>query len=130
MPKKPPTPLESEVQKLCFDWLNTLPMIRVWRQNSGAFVKAATDTTKRRFIRAGQKGSCDLTGIGPVGIRVEIEMKRLGEVPSDDQNDWMDRIRLYGGIAFYADSIEMCVSKLREEFRIRNWPWLKHWEPL
>jgi hypothetical protein len=121
---------ESEVLALCLDWLNTIPLISCWRNNVVAVAKEATETSKRRFIRAGQKGQADITGVGPAGIRIEIEVKRKGKVPSDDQKDWLGRMQRHGGLAFYADSIEMCVEKMREEWKKRNWPWQTHWEPL
>lgn len=119
------SPKESDIQKACIDWLNTIPGVKVWRQNTGAQVSEYKG--KKRFMRFGQKGQADITGIA-LGVRVEIEVKRPGQKPSDDQRDWLRIIGMHFGISFWTDSIERCVTETREAFLLRDWEWRKNWE--
>ena len=117
---------ESEIQKACIDWLCTLPGVKVWRQNTGAF--SGEYKGKKRFVRLGQKGQADITGIGPSGVRIEIEVKRFGIKPSAEQEEWLQMIKDRGGIAFYVWSLGGCVYQFRESFLLRDFKWLERWE--
>lgn len=118
---------ERDVQRAILDWANTvLPGFKLWRQNTGATV--AEHKGRRRFIRFGVPGQSDLTGIGPGGIRVEIEVKRPGGTVTDAQAQWLIRIHESGGIAFFAHSLDMCIGRMREAFEARGWAWKKEWE--
>jgi hypothetical protein len=80
------------------------------------------------MIRFGENGQGDITGIGPGGVRMEIEAKRPGEYPSLDQQTWMQFINDHGGIAFWFDSLYDCVTKMRAAFLARGLEWRKSWE--
>lgn len=121
-----PKPSESEIQKACLDWLNTIPGVKVWRQNTGAVVSEYKG--KKRFMRFGQKGQADITGLTNSGVRIEIEIKRGGEKPTDAQLDWLRTMWSYGAITFWTDSIERCVEQTRDAFIFRGWQWNKNWE--
>ncbi len=103
-------PLERDILKTCLEWLNYQPGVRVWRQNTGSF---KLEGAKARFFRAGSAGMADISGIGPEGRRIEIEVKRPGKVPTELQQDWLDEIIIRGGIAFWCDSPESCERKYR-----------------
>lgn len=120
-----PKPSESEIQKACIDWLNTIPGVKVWRQNTGGM--SGEHNGKKWYMKFGQKGQADITGICN-GIRVEIEVKRPGEKPTDDQRDWLRIIGMHFGIAFWTDSIERCVTEMREWYTLKGWEWNKEWE--
>lgn len=122
------TPKESEIQKACIDWLNTIPGVKVWRQNTGAFAMPATERHQRRFLRFSQKGAADISGIGPEGVRIEIEVKRQGNKPTPAQWEWLEMIDAGGGIAFCADSLRDCCLALMLAFDKKRWPWNKNWE--
>lgn len=127
-----PVTTEKDVQAACLQWLNTVPGIRAWRQNTGVFIgsykRKRDGITKTRRVKFGETSQGDIGGIGPVGVRIEIEVKRPGKYPDADQIAWMDFIRNHGGIAFWCDSLRMCVQHLRSEFEKRQWRWRVEWE--
>jgi hypothetical protein len=122
---------EKSVQASVLEWLNTVPGVKAWRQNTGAqtfeYKSRRTGLTKKRFIRFGEPGQGDVTGIGPHGVRIEIEIKRPGKYPDFYQRSWMGFINDHGGIAFWADSLRSAVEQLRAEFQKRGWKWSETW---
>ena len=118
------SPLEAEVLADCMKRLNKYPHIWAWRRT------VATTNVGGRWIRVGQKGMVDVEGIVTVemehftaGIRLEVEIKRLGKKPTDDQAAWLAATGSHGAIAFYADSVEMLEEKLRAAFTRRRLEW-------
>lgn len=110
---------EHDVMKGVIDFVNCVPGFRIWRQNVGARDYLGSDGRKH-LVFFGKKGMADVSGIGR-GLRVEIEVKREGEEPDEWQQEWLNFIRKYGGIAFWCDSIERCRRELVEEFERRGW---------
>lgn len=87
--KPRPEPLESEIQAELIERLNLISGVIVWRSNVG----------RRRYIRFGKPGQGDLSGlIGLSGRRLEVEVKRKGEVQSDDQIKFEAMILEHGGL--------------------------------
>lgn len=115
------------MQRLILDWLNTLPGLWAWRQNTGAFTVPAEGEQKRRHIAFGVPGQGDITGLAR-GVRLEIEVKRRGRGATDLQAGFQAKIAEYGGIAFTCDSLEVACSKLREAYVRRGWVWSSAWE--
>ena len=107
---------EKEVVTAClqFAFVNGLALRR---QNTGA-ARAG-----KRFVRFGQPGQCDYTGIATVhkagrvtrGVHLEVEFKAPGRKPTPAQAAYIAAVRAQGGIAFYADSLEMFTRRLSEE---------------
>jgi hypothetical protein len=101
---------ENELTKEILDYLNTKykrycveDKKPFWRNNNIA-------VRGRTFI--GQKGVGDITGIlPPKGIRVEIEVKDKGKVPSIEQEDIREMIQNAGGIWLWCDSFDMFKEK-------------------
>ncbi len=117
---------EHEIQAAVLDWVNTLPETRAWRVNVGAR-EYRKSNGKRGIVYFGQPGMADLSGLCH-GIRLECEVKRLGEKPTPLQVQWLDFIRTYGGIAFWTDSLDSCQAQLREEYGRRGWRWEPRWQ--
>ena len=100
---------EAQILASCLQWLNFQPGVRCWRQNTGAF--KGEYKGKRRFVRYGVTGQSDISGITlPSGRRIEIEVKRPGNKPTEDQKAWIAMIREQGGIAFWCDSLDKCME--------------------
>ena len=129
MPKAK-TPLEKEVQAECLKWLNSQPTIWAWRRTVGMFRSGP------RIIRVNQKGQSDIEGIinvrrrdpqtmmfqsGDIGVHLEIETKRQGNEPTDDQSAWSLAVQAIGGIALWCNSLDMLKDKLRMELDHRGW---------
>lgn len=121
----------SEANRITADLLDELPKrylrIRVWRNNR---VKAMAIGRggKPRMISAGIDGQADISGIsGPLGRRVEIEVKAGSDTLSEAQRNFRKMILSLGGIYVVARSVEGGLkeldSQLKEEEReayIRN----------
>ena len=126
MPKAK-TPLEKEVQAECLKWLNSQANIWAWRRTIGMFRSGP------RVIRVNQKGQSDIEGIirvrplpsedpeHAVGVHLEIETKREGKEPTDDQSAWMLAVRAIGGLALWCNSLDMLKAKLKDELDHRGW---------
>jgi len=85
--------------------------VAVWRQNTGA-VKYKDAGGKPRFVRYGKKGSGDLTGIGPRGVRIEIECKYGTGRPEPAQIEFAHVIRTHGGIYLVVRSVDDAIEQL------------------
>lgn len=102
--------LERDIQRACMDYLNTLHGVRVWRANVGG--RSWVDKTgHNRVMKFGERGQSDLTGVGPGGVRIEIEIKRPGLLPSPEQAEWLREMDHFGAVAFWCDSFESCQAK-------------------
>ena len=118
---------ETQITKGCLDWLNTVPGVQCWRQNTGG--REWIDTNgRKRYVQFGEPGQADITGIGPGGIRIEIEVKRPGEEPNLLQMTWLAMIVRRGGIGFWCDSLNSCMRMLSSHFRQIGLDWQKRWE--
>ena len=114
-----------------------LPTVILWRQNAGmglplAYVKAALGCLRRgdvngaikalssRPFRAGVTGTADLSGIGPGGRRVEVEIKATYEkghdTISEDQIRFRDMIERHGGVYCCVTSADDAIAQLKARF--------------
>lgn len=62
-----------------------------------------------RWCRVESSGMADLWGVFPDGRHLELEVKRPGEWPRDDQVKWliaMNGAREDRSVAFWADNVE------------------------
>lgn len=111
---KLPPPLERDVSRAIVDYFAAVYRITLHRRNTGA-VKASYKG-KARFIRFSTAGQSDLWGILPkTGRHIEIEVKRAGKEPDDDQSSWLASCRNLGAIAFWANSVDMAVRELEKQ---------------
>lgn len=99
---KTPKKKESVVQGHILDYLRYRPGA-YWRQNTGAV--RYDYNGKTRFVKFGVKGAADITGIRD-GRRIEIEVKREGEVQNDNQKHFQAVIEREGGLYILAYSLE------------------------
>jgi hypothetical protein len=109
---------ESDVQKSIMDWVNLMPGFRLWRRNLGAL--KAEHNGKKYFVRFGVTGMADLEGIGPGGLHIEIEVKRPGKKPTDEQKAWLQQCRDQGAIAFWADNLDSAVDQMNDALCARG----------
>lgn len=96
----------------------------MWRQNVG---KASPIGQPERVLRYGLDGAADISGIaatccpncghGPLGGRIELEVKRPGEKPSDDQVRYQRMIERYGGVYVVVRSEEEAEAVMAEVMR-------------
>ena len=122
-------PKEKEVENEILEWLayNKIPAWKV--QTVGIY-----DPTRKRFRKPNNRyhinGQCDISGILPGGIRLEIEVKRpckrmrteeaLMNLASDDQQKFINMINNSGGLAFVADRLSVVTEKINHFFIMRN----------
>lgn len=102
------SPSESDVVRAILEWAQYEPGLTLHRNivsSRAAHLGCATGLGK---------GSPDLIGwlsvpvkSGKISVFVGIEVKReTGGVVTDEQNDWLERIRRAGGIAGVARSVD------------------------
>lgn len=84
--------------------------LRLWRSNSGTARSPAGD----RFVRFGVPGQGDLSGILQGGRRLEIEVKSASGRQSQQQLNFMEMIRRYGGLYVLARSVDEAVRGVAE----------------
>ncbi len=98
-------PTEKEILNACLDYLNTIWGCKCWRQNTGAM--SSVYKGKTRFMRFGQPGQADITGIYR-GRRIEIEVKKPRTKPTLIQGEWLGEMQRLGAIAFWCTSVDEC----------------------
>lgn len=104
---KPAMPLEKEVLADVLQALRNDP--RVWicdRRQSGVFQEG------NRFIRVGQRGHLDISGMLRGGRYFEIECKRAGEKPDERQAQRIEHVKKGGGVSGYCWSAETALALL------------------
>lgn len=106
---------ETDIVRACLDWLN-LHRIKAWRMNNTG-IYDPVKKVHRRF--QGLRGVSDILGILPQRVRLAdggaeqfgnflaIEVKKPGEKPRVEQEEFLHDIRAAGGIG-------LCVHSLRE----------------
>lgn len=107
---------DERINETLIEICETFQGVRVWRQN----VAVLYDKTGRP-VRFGIPGMADISGIGPHGVRLEIEMKREGKRHGDRkviarQKAWGRMIRKHDGIYLVAESETEAIEALRGAF--------------
>ncbi len=88
---------EKVFQKQALQWLR-LNGCEVWRQNQGR---------KKGYIRfADVDGISDIIGLTNKGRFIAVECKKVGKNPTDDQIDFLRKIKNKGGIAIVAATLK------------------------
>ena len=105
--------LEKQIQGEILRALEIHTDAKVWRQNTGA--ASFESKGRRHFVRFGIKGAADLTGICPDGRRLEVEVKRPGNKPTDHQIAYGQMILEYGGVYILAHSAEEAIDSYRRQ---------------
>ena len=120
-------PLEHDIQRAIRDALERHPAVEaVYRINGGAkIVEAFVDEKGKKHPRRYVKNH-DVPGMSDLWIwlkprygarQIFIEVKRPGKEPSDEQEEFLERARLRGHIAFWADDAADAWKRLSEELK-------------
>jgi hypothetical protein len=95
---------EQDLVKACIRWLESVGCF-VYRQNQGGVTGEYKG--KRRFVRfAHVKGISDIIGLTPAGVFIAVEVKQPKNKPTPDQDAFLERVRVKGGIAIVAHSVD------------------------
>lgn len=98
---------EADILQAILKALRKHPKVaRVERRQSGVFQDGG------RWVKVGRRGDPDISGILHGGRVFGIEVKRPGEVPSEIQWQRINEINAAGGLAGWADSVEMALALL------------------
>lgn len=92
------------------------PQARVWRVNVAASVNAQTG----QVFRSGLRGMADISGIGPGGVRIEIEVKAGRDKMRPEQEAWRAMILRHGGIHIIARDVDQALDELAAEIARRE----------
>lgn len=113
---KIPAPRETAIVQSILAALATRSNVRAWRMNTGGATLQNKEGGRLYHVRFGRRGQADISGIIDVGdsngIRLEIEVKRPGELPTPDQKAFGAEILQMGGIWFVATSAEEALKFL------------------
>lgn len=105
--ENPEIPYEAEILAQILSAIRARPDVAICdRRQSGVFQDG------NRMIRVGSRGVLDISGMMQGGRYFEIEAKRPGKKPTDEQADRIDVVRAGGGIAGVAYSAADAMSIL------------------
>jgi predicted RecB family endonuclease len=94
------------------------PQARVWRNNR-IKAMAVGRGGRPRMVDAGVNGQADISGIaGPLGRRLEIEVKAGKDVLSQDQIRFGNMIRERGGVYLVAREVDLTLNALAEQLGV------------
>lgn len=111
--------LERDVKAVVMDYLACVPHSRWWVRNVGS--RDWQDSKgRRRIVKFAAPGQSDIYGIWN-GVHCEIELKRPGKTPTDEQKQYLLDIRQLGGIAFWTDSLDRLIEHMADAKRERGW---------
>lgn len=110
-PTKRATVSEADVQRAIRQLLRVHPLV-AWhgRINRGAVMDASGNYVQFNDI----KGCSDILGQLKTGHMLAIEVKAPGNVPTEAQEEFLDAVACNGGLAFWADSVDVVVARLGE----------------
>ena len=104
---RPVVPLEKDVLADALQALREDPRVAICdRRQSGVFQEG------ERYIRVGQRGHLDVSGMLHGGRYFEIEAKRPGEKPDERQRERIAHIQRAGGISGYFTSAAEALALL------------------
>jgi hypothetical protein len=116
--RKPPVPLEREIQRACMDRLKALGLNP---QRRNVMAMSGSHKGKAWHVRNGKKGQSDIWFILPDGRHAEFETKRPGQKPGQHQIAWLKDTNRLTGASYWADSAQTCefvARKLMEGYRV------------
>ena len=91
------------------------PALRVWRVN----VMGALNP-HGRIVRTGPAGLADISGIGPGGVRIEIEVKAGRDRMRPEQESFRRMVLERGGIHIIARDVDGALDELGRELAARG----------
>lgn len=107
---------EKQIQDQMIEWLSLQRDVFVWRQNAGMSIRK-TKGKSHVFRAASIDGISDIIGmIG--GHFLAVEVKRPGKKPTLNQEEFIGRVKKYGGFALVSTSLgelRMQIEDIREE---------------
>lgn len=105
---------EGEVQKAAVGYLEHHRLVAfAHRQNTGGAYYPKKGGG-RQFVRFGYPGMADIVGLMTDGRMLQVECKRPGKKPSDDQQKNIDAINEAGGLACWIDDLSQLVDFMNE----------------
>lgn len=100
---------EQAIQKGIIDYLKIKKYVVFKHRNVGIYKKA---TGSYIPLPDGEKGISDIIGCSPEGRFIAIEVKKPDGKPTQNQIDFIDKIKASGGIAFFAYSLAEAMESL------------------
>lgn len=94
---------EQGIQKSIIDYLKYKKFIVFKHRNVGIYIQK---TGKYIPLSFGEKGISDIIACSPQGTFVAIEVKKAGGKPSENQIEFLERVRASGGIGILAYSLD------------------------
>ena len=116
--------LEKDIQKSILEWMGYQKKLFFWRQNSGAraenYTRKSDGQNSRHFFRtASVDGISDILGVW-AGLPLAIEVKRPGEKPTENQENFLTRFAEAGGISIVAHSLGEVQGSLKKVLELQE----------
>jgi hypothetical protein len=102
---------ETDIQRSIMDFLHARGIF-CWRNNSTGIYDPVRKIYRKNTGKYSINGVSDILGILPGGKFLAIEVKSASGKLSDDQKFFINQIKLKGGVAFTARSIEDVIVNL------------------
>lgn len=100
---------EHEIQQRILLKIGSMPNVRVWRNNTGSI-----KSEDGRFITFGLKGSADILGILKGGRFLAIEVKGVTGRQSEQQKNFENMIKSFGGVYILARNIDDAIRGIQD----------------
>jgi len=111
-PKRKPKSRENLIEQSILQYLEFLPGCYAWKNHTTGYFDTRTQTFKKQKSKYAINGVSDILGIYK-GKLLAIEVKDpQNKSRTDSQNKFIETITRYGGLAFYATSVDEVKEKL------------------
>tara|TARA_R100001480_G_scaffold63449_2_gene75752 strand:+ start:3160 stop:3549 length:390 start_codon:yes stop_codon:yes gene_type:complete len=111
---KPKAPNETSIQNAILTYLSYRRDVFVWRNNTTGIY----DAKRGRYRSTGKfsiKGVADILGVTNEGQIICLEVKRPGGRTSRDQQNFLSRVKTFGGIAGVVTSVQEVIELFEKE---------------
>ena len=100
---------EQEIQKQIIDYLKLKKFVVFKHRNVGIYKKSTGTYIPLSY---GEKGISDIIACSPNGVFCAIEVKNKGGKPSQEQTEFLDRVRRNKGVGILAYNLDDILNQL------------------
>lgn len=108
-------PLEKDIERAILLYLELLPECFAWKNDNVGIYDPRKKTYRKVVSKFKPAGVADIIGIY-MGKFLAIEVKRPGGKTTEHQKAFLEQIKISGGIAFVAHSVDEVIEKLEEVY--------------
>lgn len=111
-PKRKPKSIEKLIEQSILQFLEFLPGCFAWKNHTTGYFNTRTQKFTKQKSKYAINGVSDILGVYK-GRLLAIEVKDpKNKTRTDEQNRFIELVNRYGGLAFYATSVDEVKEKL------------------